>query len=165
MFSTVNVPLFDTEKEIHPCIVILLGDEFGCVFLASKPLLEQSVECIHMAYFFLVQFINTLNNPVVGIGQNDLVFLSGFVMNRINITDFAIAMVFLGGFIVDRIGITNFANHSGSGGGGGGKDGGDDGVGGGRGSNSSALGILQILGRFIILRKVRSYVSLGLLLA
>jgi len=34
-----------------------------------------------MAYFFLVQFINTLDNPVVGIGQNDMVFLSGFLMN------------------------------------------------------------------------------------
>ena len=52
-----------------------------------------------------------------------------------------------------------------SGGGGGGKDGGDGGVGGGRRGGSSALGILQILGRFIILCKVRSYVSLGLLLA
>jgi len=45
------------------------------------------------------------------------------------------------------------------------RQGGDGGVGGGRHGGSSALGILQILGRFIILRKVRSYVSLGLLLA
>ena len=73
-------------------------------------------------------------------------------------------MVFLGGFVVNRIGIANFAIHGGSGGGGGGIDGGDGGGGGGRGGSSSALGILQILGRFIILCKVRSYVSLGLLL-
>ena len=46
-----------------------------------------------------------------------MVFLSGFLMNRIGITDFAIAMVFLGGFVVDRIGIANFAIHGGSGGG------------------------------------------------
>jgi hypothetical protein len=57
-----------------------------------------------MAYFFLVQFLNTFDNPVVGIGQNDRVFLSGFVMNRIGIADFAIAMVFLCGFDVKRIG-------------------------------------------------------------
>jgi hypothetical protein len=75
-----------------------------------------------MAYFFLVQFLNTLDNLVVGIRQNDMVFLSGFVMNRIGIADFAIAMVFLGGFVVKRIGIANFANHGGSGGGGSGGD-------------------------------------------
>ncbi len=51
-----------------------------------------------------------------------MVFLSGFVMNRIGIADFAIAMVFLGGFVVKRIGIANFANHGGSGGGGSGGD-------------------------------------------
>ena len=118
-----------------------------------------------MAYFFLVQFINTLDNPVLGIGQNDMVFLSGLVMNRIGIADFAIDMVFLGEFVDDRIGIANFANHDGSGGGGGGGDGCNGGGSKGRGGGSSALGILQILGRFIILRKVRSYVSLGLLLA
>jgi len=56
-----------------------------------------------MAYFSLVQFLNTLDNPVKGHGQNDSVFLSGFVMYRISISDFAIAMVFLGGFIDNEI--------------------------------------------------------------
>jgi hypothetical protein len=72
-----------------------------------------------MAYVLLVQSINTLDNPFVGIGHNVMVFLGGFLVNRIGITDFTIAMVFLGGFIVDRIGIANFAIHGGSGGGGG----------------------------------------------
>ncbi len=84
-------------------------------------------------------------------------------MNRIGIADFAIAMVFLGSFVVNTIGIADLANHGGSGGGGGG-DGGDGGGGGGRGGGSSALAILQILGRFIISCKVRSHVSLGVLL-
>ena len=103
-----------------------------------------------MAYFFLVQLLNTLDNPVVGIRQNDRVFLSGFVMNRIGIADFAIAMVFLGGFVLNRIGISDCAKHGGSGGGGGGGGGGDGGDGGdggrgdggGRGGGSSALAIL-----------------------
>jgi len=58
------------------------------------------------------------------------VFLSGFVMNRIGIADFAIAMVFLGGFVVNGIGIADCAKHGGSGGGGGGGGGGDGGDGG-----------------------------------
>ena len=88
-----------------------------------------------------------------------MVFLSGFIMNRIGITDFAIAMVFLDRFVV-RIGI-----RSGSGGGGGDGDGSNGGGGGGRGGGSSALVILQIFGRFIISRKVRSHVSLVIPLA
>ena len=89
-----------------------------------------------MTYYFLIQFLNTLNNPVIGIGQIDMVFVSrfvtnririanfaipmvvlgGFIVDRIRIADFALAMVFLGGFIIDRIGIADFANNGGSGG-------------------------------------------------
>ena len=87
-----------------------------------------------MAYFSLIQFLNTLDNPVEGLGQNDSVFLSRFVM--------------FGGFVDNEIGIADCANHCGSGGvgggggGGGGGGNGGRGDGGGRGSGSSALAIL-----------------------
>jgi hypothetical protein len=59
-----------------------------------------------MAYFSLVQILNTLNNPVEVLGQNRTVFLSGFNRyRRISISDFAIAMVNLGRFVNKEIGI------------------------------------------------------------
>jgi hypothetical protein len=107
-----------------------------------------------MAYFVLVQVLDSFDNPVVGIGQNDMVFLSGYILNRIGNADFDIAMVFLGlgAFAVNTIGEADFANHGRSGGGGGS----------GNGSNGGGV----VLRRFIISRKVlRSHVSLGVLLA
>ena len=49
-FTAVRVALFNAEKVV-PRVVINLGEDARRVFLSSEPLLQQHIECIHMADF------------------------------------------------------------------------------------------------------------------